>query len=149
MTNIAVVVFSRSPASGECPHCVLLVVIFPWQCNNYLHSRRSTGVGCSRFGFEAWAMRVGLTGGQALPITLSVASFLVGRLPRGGQPLCATSAQLSLIRSAMAVFRKIGGETTFGFEPVGMWRTNRSSSGLLKGPEKGCGCRMNKSASGP
>jgi hypothetical protein len=87
VTNIAVVVFSRSPASGECPHCVLLVVIFPWQCNNYLHSRRSTGVGCSRFGFEAWAMRVGLTGGQALPITLSVASFLVGRLPRGGQPL--------------------------------------------------------------
>ncbi len=44
MTNIAAVVFSRSPASGEWPHRVSLVVIFPWQCNNYLHSRRSMGL---------------------------------------------------------------------------------------------------------
>jgi len=87
VTNIAVVGFFRSPAPGEWPHCVSLVVIFPGQCNNYLHSRRATGVGCSRFGFEAWAMRIGLTGGQALPITLSEASFPVGRLPLGGQPL--------------------------------------------------------------
>ena len=87
MTNIAVVGFFRSPAPGEWPHCVSLAVIFPGQCNNYLHSRRATGVGCSRFGFEAWAMRIGLTGGQALPITLSEASFPVGRLPRGGRPL--------------------------------------------------------------
>jgi hypothetical protein len=42
-----------------------------------------------------------------------------------------------LTRSAIAVLRKIGGATTFGSAPVGMWSTNWSSSGLSKAPEKG------------
>ena len=42
MTNIAVVVFPALPLLESGPHCVSLGVIFPWQCNKYLHSSVET-----------------------------------------------------------------------------------------------------------